>query len=491
MASSRWRYPRPAQAELVGYWTFDTDVASSGGAVLNSVDPTYNGFQVGPVAFSSDTPAALAGGQSLDLTNTSADTYVVISNSSETQTGAYGSTNQWDGRFDNAFGSGYTISAWIKGLPNDGWEPFISAKGEDHNGYQLRRFGGDPTLGTTNRLFEPGDQPTNFDGDDVNSGVDISDNQWRQATFFWNGVQQQLFIDGTRVFSSDHIPLPDTGAGAGGFGAPTWEFLVFGGRDNGGLSASSHIQLDDVAIFSHSLAPKQSRLMGQGAFTGSLGTLPSFAGSDFTQDGQFHIRTVYNNGTLSDLYSAVVSYDSGGGIINNGNVTTLDFGETGDNGHAGGSQPFPGTPFGQDHMVMLATGKFEIQSAGTYTIYAKGDDGFSLRVVGEDFTSVTTGGDGTARISGDTMFNEVAGGNVTGFGVIDLAAGVHDLEYLFFEVAGGEYAEVWIAPGTHTAWNVNDFSLLTAAAPVPEPTSVALVLLGLPALLFAVRRRRR
>jgi hypothetical protein len=109
-----------ARADLVGYWTFDSDNCN------DSSGNGYNGTMNGG-SYTNDVPAALSGGKSAYLTG--GTDYVIIDSI------AYGAATD---PFD--LGASVTVSCWIKGWPNDSWEPFVSKNGEP-NGWQLRRSG--------------------------------------------------------------------------------------------------------------------------------------------------------------------------------------------------------------------------------------------------------------------------------------------------------------------------------------------------------------
>ena len=73
-----------------------------------------------------DTPFGT--GKSVDLNG---NHYVVVSTSGE---------DTFDG------GNQFTISSWIKELPDGGWEPWVSKRGESGQGWQLRRYAGNKSM---------------------------------------------------------------------------------------------------------------------------------------------------------------------------------------------------------------------------------------------------------------------------------------------------------------------------------------------------------
>ena len=121
--------------KLIGHWF-------SGAAGLTDTSGytpagTHDGMVVGAnpegLRYSTDVPAGF-GGQSLDLTaNGTANTTVgvVVTNSANFD-GGYLTT------FDTGISSAFSVALWAKGVPN-GWDGFVSKRGEDGIGWQMRR----------------------------------------------------------------------------------------------------------------------------------------------------------------------------------------------------------------------------------------------------------------------------------------------------------------------------------------------------------------
>lgn len=101
------------------------------------------------------------------------------------------------------------------------------------------------------------------------------------------------------------------------------------------------------------------------------------------------------------------------------------------------SLPFPlwdpangGTGFGgRDDFAIRSRGKFFIKEAGTCWFICNSDDGFSLRIDGTEI------GNAPLRGRSDTVM------------FADLTAGVHDLEFIYFERGGGAGVSVFIHKG--------------------------------------------
>lgn len=221
---------------LIGYWDFEGDLDESSGF---QADGVHDGVAVGMISYSTG-PTGF--GQALDLTNgTSA---VRVLNTSLTATdGNYQNT------YDNDINSGpFTIAMWVRGLPDGSWEPYISKKGEQNHGYQIRRRQNGQNLTFTARGTAGADDP-NGGSTTWNTG------NWHHVTGVFDGAGNRLlYIDG--VLDSSSIT---DGSDTGSIGSPTNEFLVFGGRDNGDNTVTnfSGVELDEIRIYDEALTQAQ------------------------------------------------------------------------------------------------------------------------------------------------------------------------------------------------------------------------------------------
>ncbi|MBR5709607.1 MAG: LamG domain-containing protein [Thermoguttaceae bacterium] len=240
-----------AQADpvLYGYWTFDSDT-TEGGTIKESsgyqAAGTHDGTLVGsgitfqPVA---DEPGNhLTSGNYISFTS---DSYAYINNSRE-------SDSNYKNTFDPA-GKTFSISAWVKGLPDGNWEPYIAKNGEGGYGWQLRRreTGNTPTF--TYRISGGDDDPAvNIPG--VNAALD--DGNWHNLIAVYGGTYRELYMDGQLV-----TRIVDTATSAGGQG----EHVVFSGRYTGGAyTGFANISMDDVAIYSGALRNNQITYLNNG-----------------------------------------------------------------------------------------------------------------------------------------------------------------------------------------------------------------------------------
>lgn len=124
--------------------------------------------------------------------------------------------------------------------------------------------------------------------------------------------------------------------------------------------------------------------------------------------------------------------------------------DSGNAGNISGDFSMPGLPAGADDAVIEATGNVYIPAAGDYTFAVARDDGFSLTIDGATITS-GTGFDGDSNFASGKLAGGCCG---TTFGVYNFpAAGFYPLRLVVWERAGGFYAELAAAPGSHTTFN--------------------------------------
>jgi hypothetical protein len=224
----------PTEAGVVGYWTFDADnINDSSG---NGYDGTNNGG-----SFSNDVPAALGAGRSVNFGG--GDNYAIIDSA--------GAEAPFDLR------DGITVSAWVKGWPDGGWEPFVSKRGESGQGWQLRRHGGNDEATFTTR---------GMGNEDPRGATDINNSNWKHVLGTYNGSTKSLYVNGNL----------DNQVGSTGRISNTDSLVVFSARDNSGTGSPpnignySRIQMDDVTIYDHGLAPNQAAHLASGGDPTSL-----------------------------------------------------------------------------------------------------------------------------------------------------------------------------------------------------------------------------
>ncbi len=206
---------------LIGMWTFDdgtaADVSGNGHDGTDHNSPTY----------AADTPA----GSGLSVDFNGGDKGILIG----------GDENDFD--VDTI-----TIAAWVKEIPDGGWEPYIAKRGEDNKGYQLRRRGGDPRVTFTIRGTTGDDDPSPAATEVINDNPGT----WYHLVARYDGVRRQLILDGnTASLASD---IADTGT------IPdATEALSFGNKRNGSNwdGSWSQTKLDDVYIYDRAITDEE------------------------------------------------------------------------------------------------------------------------------------------------------------------------------------------------------------------------------------------
>lgn len=228
--------------KLIGHWLNGAaDLTDKSGYTAAG---THDGVVIGAnpelLAYSSDVPAGFTG-QSLDLTGNAAGTVGVVITNSATSDGAYLPT------FDGGISSAFSVSVWAKGVPGN-WNGFVSKRGEDTIGWQIRRSGGN-----TEAFTIRGTASGNYDG--VGSVV-ITDDQWRHFAAVWDGVT------GTRKCYVNGVLDPSVNL-TGDFGplnlAPD-HHLALGAREQGGTGSYEgwfNGKLFDVRIYNYAITPAE------------------------------------------------------------------------------------------------------------------------------------------------------------------------------------------------------------------------------------------
>ena len=144
-----------------------------------------------------------------------------------------------------------------------------------------------------------------------------------------------------------------------------------------------------------------------------------------------------NVGDLNGMIAGPLA--DGSGIISEVSVeaSSINYRDDGGARNFANDQPYPiyGTFGGHEDIGLVGTGKINVPVAGFWTFLTSSDDGSILRVNGVDVI--------------DDRTNH---GTRNRYGAIELTAGEHDFEYLFYERGGGAACELGVAltPGDHT-----------------------------------------
>ena len=175
--------PDPATG-LVGHWASGPSnlTDSSGFSPAGTHDGVAAGGNASALAFNADDVPGTFGGSSLDLR--AGNVGVLVANSSNTD-GAYVNT------FDDLLRKQCTVAFWAKGFPNV-WAPWVSKKGENGVGWQVRRFSSDSNACFTVRGLN------NDDGTSNGTNINDSNPTWHHIAAVWNQATgtRTIYVDG-------------------------------------------------------------------------------------------------------------------------------------------------------------------------------------------------------------------------------------------------------------------------------------------------------
>ena len=217
-------------------------------------------------------------------------------------------------------------------------------------------------------------------------------------------------------------------------------------------------------------------------------------------DGSFGVRYLWGTGgTIDRLEQAVELIQSADDPQFQGRVfDTMDpffnHGDDPDRGLFGSSRSlFPSNvvdndAWTDDDFVQLAKGTIRIAKTGTYTFGVHSDDGFALRIIGGEFTSARGNG-AIDPASSDSIIHPSVSADTSTRAVIDLEAGIHELEFLWWDRGGAGLGEIYVAKGESLedadtdAWElVGSGPLSTLVAPIGDD-SEELILIASPKTL--------
>lgn len=176
---------------------------------------------------------------------------------------------------------------------------------------------------------------------------------------------------------------------------------------------------------------------------------------------EFGVREVRDLGYVKNTRQAIANINSGAGTIFDGSSAVLDLKDPvtngGNTGAVGGTEvPFISHVDGtEDQFVQtVIKGTFEVPAGqgGLYTFNRVSDDGFALRILSQEtpgspivqheFIKASNG-----HVDEDGSLVFIAPGDRDSKGVINLAPGTYDIEFVAFENEGGAYWELSTAKG--------------------------------------------
>ena len=172
--------------------------------------------------------------------------------------------------------------------------------------------------------------------------------------------------------------------------------------------------------------------------------------------GYWGIREVRDVDPGGSIGSTISNLLAGSGTIYDGTAPILDSTDPDTNGSGGPILDGTPMPFlsdtagvGDDNIMVSAKGRIKVVEPGDYTLQVRSDDGFALKVNGASFSSVSGGG-ALDRFDPSTMLFAAGTGDSNTRGIINLAAGEYDVEFVWWEGGGGAYYEVTSAQGAPT-----------------------------------------
>ncbi len=362
-------------------------------------------------------------------------------------------------------GDGYLMSAWINMTANTG-ESMVFG--------QLTT----PALhnGVRGAAYHQGHW-----GNDINTGGGVAFDgangaeNWRHVIWSYANGIQAIVVDGNLLLSAARGPLANNGT-----------VVIGSGSNNGGIDGI----IDDVAMYKlgagENVSLAQINHLAGGGNPSDLPANPN--NNDFvaealavaraalvedlkdvpdlgsTRDMMWNIREHYRANDQQPTTGALIANvaqiarDGSMSTINH-RVPVINFADTGEGFFA------PSNPFASDNLTVQGQingddndfgiqykGHIRIDEAGEYTFGFRGDDGSSLTIKGQNFTSSS----GFGWHSGDTLAFSDPTGNSSTFGVVTLQPGVYEVSGIWAEGGGGANFEVFAAQGAHTEFG-DDF----------------------------------
>lgn len=210
---------------------------------------THDGLLTGANYYWTNDVPPYRSGYSLHFGANNSDTVVVITNTWNTP-----DDPGYQPTFDDNISGSFSLACWAKGFPAT-WSPWVSKRGEDNIGFQLRRYGGDARAAITVR----GTSAAN--GGDLEAAASSNDGQWHYYVGTFDAVQglETIYVDGVK--SGQYTGV------TGQLATAPYSRLVIGGRNNnGGDNASgpggfesilSNSSIYDVRIYNYALSPSQ------------------------------------------------------------------------------------------------------------------------------------------------------------------------------------------------------------------------------------------
>lgn len=339
------------------------------------------------------------------------------------------------------------------------------------------RIGLDSEFGVVNEGLFPADQDLNNLALSAKGTFRVAEGQGGDYTFQVNSddgaeiwIRNQAFKSvtngaissyGSMHFSGDRGPA-DT-LGVINLEPGDYEFEVVYNENGGG--ANVEFSAAKGAFTAHNLT--DFRLVGAAPQVVS-GATPKIT-------GQWNIKEVIRipegSGNVENLAGARALLDTPDAedLTFTGNANAINFADP-DTNPGGASGRYAGDTnflndanlgFDDNDFALRATATLEITTAGNYTFGFAGDDGGELTITGANFTSISSQVGAVISNNGQSLTADVPTGDSLTFGTTNLAAGTYQIEYTFFERAGGAWTELYVAPGAVNAWDASAFRILS------------------------------
>ncbi len=212
--------------------------------------------------------------------------------------------------------------------------------------------------------------------------------------------------------------------------------------------------------------------------------------------GEWSVREIRGLTLAGNIHNSIDYALSGEGSVFDGQATYLDFTDPDTNPNGGPvltTTPFPylSDTVGLDDENILTIARTRIRidagKAGLYTIQVRGDDGFALRIKGVPWVSVEGGGDVNRGyidpLDPTALIFERGTGDANTKGVINLAAGEYDVEFVHWEGGGGANYEVTATSGDATIGQLVQWQPFGSGTDLPAIDTKTAVRLGAPAVV--------
>ncbi len=234
---------------LVAYWTFD-DADVSGTTILDVADDTSDGkgdhdaTMMSGIRRSTDLPGDPDGGMVGKYYDANGNGYALV------DTLGNGAT---DG--DLEAGEQFTVAGWFRERPDGNSEPYISKRGEDNRGWQLRRNGNGNQARFTLRGTSGGDDSSTYNITSDNNGgpwyfmaASYTKESDTNSTLRFYAADSGATNKSLGRVGNPQVHNPDNDAAAA-----TNDFVALGALDRGNIQRYSNTKMDDVAIWNRGL----------------------------------------------------------------------------------------------------------------------------------------------------------------------------------------------------------------------------------------------